>query len=105
MKAVAIGVVVLAGLLGAGYLFIRSDAALLGDDVSLKIASTDVLGNSLHGQSCPRASYASDVESLHSAGKAGAAVFKFHPIAGKEVPCPPITVIVDRKTGEAWISK
>lgn len=105
MRAAAIGIVVMVGLLGAGYLFVRSDAALLGDDVSLKIASTDVLGNSLHGQSCSRASYASDVESLHSADKAGAAVFKFHPIAGREAPCPPITVIVDRKTGEAWISK
>jgi hypothetical protein len=105
MKADTIGVVVLAGLLGAGYLFVRSDAALLGDDVCLKIASTDVLGNSLYGQSCPRASYASDVESLHSPDKAGAAFFKFHPLAGKEVQCPPIAVIVDRKTGEAWLAK
>lgn len=105
MRAVAVGAVVTVGLLGAGYLFVRSDAALLGDDVTLKIASTDVLGNSLHGQSCSRDSYAGDVERLHSADKAGAAVFKFHPIAGREAPCPPITVIVDRKTGEAWISK
>lgn len=104
MKAATVGVVVVVGLLGAGFLFVRSDAALLGDDASLKIASSDVLGNSLHGQSCPRSSYTSDVESLHTADKPGAAVFRFHPIAGREALCPPITVIVDRKTGEGWLS-
>ena len=105
MKAVFVSSIALVGLLSAGYLFMRSDAALLGDDVCLKIASTDVLGNSLHGQSCPRTSYAHDVENLHSSDKAGAALFRFHPVAGKEAECSPIDIIVDRKTGEAWIAK
>jgi hypothetical protein len=105
MKAAAIGLVVLVGILGGGYLFVRSDAALLGDDVCMRIASTDVLGNPLHGQSCPRSSYLRDAESLRSPDKAGAAFIRFHPVAGKEAQCPPIAVIVDRKTGEAWLAK
>ena len=105
MKAVAIGVVGLVGLLAACYQFVRSDTALLGDNVCLKIASTDVLGNALHGQSCLRSSYAGDVEKLGSSDKAGAALFRFHPVAGRETECPPVSVIVDKRTGEAWIAK
>jgi len=105
MKAVAIAALVLVGLLVESYLYVQSDNGLLGDKYLLQMLSTDILGNSLYGQSCPRASYASDVESLHDPDKVGAAVFKFRPIAGREAKCPPITVIVDRKTGEAWISK
>lgn len=105
MRAAAIGGAILLSFLSAAYLFVQSDVALLGDEVCLKIASTDVLGNSLYGQSCPRSSYASDVENLRSPDKAGAAFIKFRPLVGKETQCPPIAIIVDRKTGEAWIAK
>lgn len=105
MRAAIISGVILVALLGAGYLFVRSDVALLGDEVCLKIASTDVLGNRLYGESCPRSAYAKDVESMHGGDKGGAAFFKFHPVPGKESQCPPIAIIVDRKTGEAWIAR
>lgn len=105
MRAIAIGSIVLLALLGAGYLFIQSDAALLADESCLRIASTDVLGNSLYGQSCPRSSYANEVEIVHGSDKAGGAIIKFRPAAGKEAQCPPIAIIVDRKTGEAWIAR
>lgn len=105
MKAITIGGVILVALLVAGYLFVRSDVALLGDEVCLKIASTDVLGNRLYGESCPRSSYAKEVESVHGSDRGGAAFFKFHPVPGKETQCPLIGIIVDRKTGEAWIAR
>lgn len=103
MKAIAIVAVILAVLLGSYYFVYQTDYALLGDETLLKIASTDVLGNPLYGKSCPRSSYASNVVSLPSPDKAGAAFFKFNPVAGKEAQCPPIAVIMDRKTAEAWI--
>ena len=105
MKTLAIVAALLAVVLGSYYFVYQTDYALLGDVTLLKIASTDVLGNPLYGKSCPRSSYASDVMSLSSPDKAGAAFFKFHPIAGKEVQCPPIAVIVDRKTAEASIAQ
>jgi hypothetical protein len=92
-------------LLGAYYFVYQTDYALLGDEFCLRVASNDVLGNPLYGQSCPRSSYAGNVESLHTADKAGAAFFRFTPITGKEAQCPPIAIIVDRKTGEAWLAK
>lgn len=104
-KSIAISTAITSLLLGAYYFVYQTDYALLGDEFCLNVASNDVLGNPLYGPSCPRSSYASNVESLRSPDKAGAAFFKFHPLAGKEAKCPPIAVIVDRKTGEAWLAK
>jgi hypothetical protein len=104
MKVITISSVILVVVLVASYLFVRSDAALLGDEVCLKIAATDVLGNPFYGESCPQSSYANEVESLDGSVKGGATFFKFRPVGGKEAQCPPISVIVDRKTGEAWFA-
>lgn len=93
------------GLLIAAYLFIRSNAALLGDDTALQIASSDILGNPLYGPSCSRAFYVGQVERRADSTRNGAVRIRFFPIAGKEAQCPTVVVIVDRKTGEAWLSK
>ena len=106
MKTVSISVVVLVCLLGVAYYFVyETDDGLLGDEYCLSVASNEVLGNPLYGQSCPRAYYVSEVENLRNPNKAGAAFFKFYPLAGKEAQCPSISVIVDRRTGEAWLAK
>lgn len=85
-------------------LYHESDAGLLGDNTCIRIISEDVLGNPLYGMSCSRSLYAENVEVLPGGDKESG-VFKFHPIPGKEVQCPPISIIVDRKTGEAWIAQ
>jgi len=103
MKKILISGLSFALLLMAGYLFFMSDVGLLDDETCLQIAAVDVLGNPLYGKSCPRSSYVGNVEAMHSLSKDGAAFFKFQPIEGKEVECPSIAVIVDRKTGEAWL--
>lgn len=103
MKIITICGALLA-FLGAAYLYIQSDVGLLGEALCLKIASTDVLDNPLYGQSCPRSSYADDVKNLNAPGNT-AALFLFLPVVGKEIQCPPVKVIVDRKTGETWIEK
>ena len=95
---------VFATLLGIGYWYVRSDIGLLGDETLLKIVSTDVLGKPSYGKSCPRSSYAKDVDIPAGSNKGETALFKFHPVSGKEAECPPLSVIVDRKTGEAWIA-
>lgn len=100
MKTIAIAIAVLVALWGAYQFVYRTDYALLGDEYCLRIASNDVLGNPLYGKSCQRSSYANDVEIQHGRDKAGAAFFKFHPVAGKEALCPPVAVIVDRQTGK-----
>ncbi|MBV2183408.1 MAG: hypothetical protein KUL88_02545 [Rhizobium sp.] len=99
-----IGIAIVAVLAGVGYFYLQSDIGLLGDDTCLKIISDDVLGNPLYGKSCPRSSYAKEVESLHGGDKESG-FFEFHPTLGKEAQCPPIAIIVDRKTGEAWIAR
>lgn len=103
MKTITIVIAVLAACWGAYYFVYQTDYALFGDEYCLRVASTDVLGNPLYGKSCPRSSYAEDVEILRGQDKASAAFFKFHPVAGKEAQCPPVAVIVDRKTGEGWL--
>ncbi len=103
MKIVLVIGCVLVVLLGGGYLYLRSDLDLLGDETLLKIVSTDVLGNKLYEKTCPRSSYAKDVEIPAGPNKGTSAYFKFHPASGMEVKCPPISLIVDRRTGEAWI--
>ena len=107
MKVIAICGGVLIALLGGiylGYVFLyESDIGLFGDKLCLKIATDDVLGNPLYGKSCPRSSYANEVEYLHGSDKVGAALFKFRPLVGKETQCPPIVVLVDRRTGEGLI--
>lgn len=105
MKLIAAVVVIAALLLGAYYFVYQTDYALLGDEFCLSVASNDVLGNSLYGHSCPRSSYADKVENLNNGSKTGAAFFRFTPIAAKETQCPQISIIVDRKTGEAWVNR
>lgn len=108
MKRISIGVVALAAIVGGGYLMYlygQSDVGLLEDDTCLKIVLDDVLGDPVYGVSCPKASYSSEVENLHGGDSVGAAIFRFRPVPGKEVPCPTLVVTVDRRTGEAWISQ
>lgn len=104
MKIVLIIGCALAMLLGLSYWYIRSNIDLFGDDYLLRIVATDVLGNPLYGKSCPRSSYAKDVEIPAGPNQGETALFKFHPILGREVECPPLSVIADRRTGEAWIA-
>lgn len=103
MKKVVFGGIILILLFVIAYLFLRSNMALLSDETCLKIASEDILGNPLYGKSCLRSSYVGSVENKHGSDKRGAAIFKFSPIQGKELQCPPVSIIVDRKTGEAWL--
>lgn len=103
MKTIRNFLMIFSVLLGV-YLFVyQTDFALLSDETLLNIAAKDVLGNPLYGKSCPRNSYASNVGSLFDPTKNGTAFFKFTPVAGNEAKCPPVAVIMDRKTAEAWI--
>ena len=85
------------------YRDVRSDTGLLGDETLLKIVSNDVLGSRLYKETCPRSSYTKDIEIPAGPDKGEVAVFKFHPAPGMEVKCPPVSLIVDRRTAEAWI--
>ena len=103
MKTVLIIVGALVVLMVGGYLYLRSDLDLLGDETLLKIASTDVFDNKLYGKTCPRSSYAKDVEIPAGPNKGESAFFKFQPVPGMEEKCPPVSILMDRRTGEAWI--
>lgn len=105
MKVIAISGTVLTFLVIGGYLFLQSDLGPLSDETLLRIVSSDVLGTRLYEKTCPRSSYAKDVEIRHAADKRAAAYFKFRPVPGKEAQCPPIGVLVDRRTGEAWLTE
>ena len=105
MRKYAIGVGVLLFVIVGGALYHWSDVGLLSDETCLKIVSSDVLGNLLYGPSCPRSLYAERVESPHGSNKGEAAIFKFRALPDNEDQCPPISVIVDRRSGEAWILK
>lgn len=103
MKAVLIIGCVLVALLCGSYLYLRSDVGLLGDEILLEIVSADVLGKRPYDKTCPRSSYAKDVEIPAGPNKGATAYFKFYPIPGMEVRCPPVSLLVDRRTAETWI--
>lgn len=98
----------LLGVLGAVafqcYRFIYvSNVGLFDDDYLLAVASTDVLGKRGDG-SCARTSYDNKVEFLHLSDQREAAVFRFVPILSQVNACPPVTVILSRRTAEAWVT-
>lgn len=103
MKTIRNFLIIFSVFLGAYHFVYQTDFALLSDETLLSIAAKDVLGNPLYGKSCPRSSYARNVGSLSDPKKTGTAFFKFTPVAGNEAQCPPVAVIMDRKTAEAWI--
>lgn len=107
MKKILITLVVLPILLWGAYYFVhRTNYGLFSEEFCLNVISNDVLGKPLYTPSCPRASYADAVESLHTVDKDSETVFlKFTPILGKEMQCPPIGVLVDRRTAEVWITE
>lgn len=96
------GFVIVTGLVGS-FCYFESNIGLLGDDYLLIMVSTDVLGNPLYGKSCTRSLYIKDVEINAGKSEEESGVFKFYPISGIEKECPPISVITDRRTGEAWL--
>lgn len=101
---IIIGVVVTL-LLSAAYIFVWDTEPIYGDAESLKFAY-EILGDPKRGKSCLRIWYDNNVENLNKNGpdkSGGAAIFIFRPIPGKEVQCPPIEVLVDRRSGEASI--
>lgn len=95
--------VLMALFLGAVYILVWDDEPNFGNEACLKFAY-EILGNPKHGRSCLRTSYVNEVENLNKSEiSSGAAIFIFRPIAGKEVQCPPIEVLVDRRSGEPQI--
>ena len=86
-----------------GYLYLESDMGLLSDESLISIISKDVLGNYSYGNSCPRSSYESTVN-IEPGGTKGSGYFTFNPVKGQEIQCPSISIIVSRRTGEAWIA-
>lgn len=85
-------------LLLLSHTYIVSDNKPLGVGYSKSIA-VRVLDNPLYDSPCPRKLYGdpSVVESR------AAVVFRFRPLSGDVEKCKPVTVIVDRKSGEAWL--
>jgi hypothetical protein len=101
MKAVLICITLFATVAAGSYMYLRSNIGLLSDETLLEMVSSDVLGKRLYEQTCPRASYSNYVES--ASGAEYTALFKFLPAPGMEKKCPPVSVLVDRRTGEAWL--
>lgn len=95
------GIAFLVLLAWAAYRFLESDVGLLSDTYCLKMISDDVLGNPHYTPACSRSSYLDHVETL---GNKDMATFKFYPSMGMERECPPITVTVDRRNAEAFVS-
>lgn len=89
--------------LSAVYILVWDDEPNFGNETCLKFAY-EILGDPTRGKSCPRSSYVNEVESLNTTDLSrGASIFIFRPIAGKEAQCPPIEVLVDRRSGEPQI--
>ena len=103
MARIILVIVTLFGLIWSGYSYLESDVDLLNDETLIAIISEDVLGNSSYGKSCPRSSYKENVIS-ESGGTKGSGYFTFNPIKGEEIRCPPISIIMSRRTGEAWVA-
>jgi hypothetical protein len=103
MARITLIIVTLFGLIWSGYYYLKSDIDLLNDETLIAIISNDVLGNSQYGNSCSRTSYEKNVIS-ELGGTKGSGYFTFNPIQGQEIRCPPISIIVSRRTGEAWVA-
>jgi len=104
MGMLVLVVVALSQLLLGIYLYVQANIDLLDDEALIAIISRDVLGDSSYGKSCPRTSYMGTVESRPTGDK-GSGYFVFKPVEGQEKNCPPIAIITNRRTGEAWIEE
>jgi len=91
------------GLMWCGYYYLNSDIDLLSDKTLINITSDDILENYQYATSCSRTSYEKKI-AVGSEGNKDSAYLKFNPIKGEEARCPPIFIIVSRRTGEAWIA-
>jgi len=105
----AVGLVITGGafiavVIWAVNLYEKSDSGFLGDNSCIRIISEHVLGNPRYGPSCSRALYAQSVE-VGRGGDKTSGFFTFYPLLGKEAQCPPISIIINRKTAEAWIAQ
>lgn len=98
---IAIALVSLLVLVLAGYFFLASDKGLLDQNYAMRTAS-GVLGDNLYGETCKRDQYVDKVQTLENRSSF---VFGFTPKPGVEDRCVFTKVIVDRKTGEAWVDK
>jgi hypothetical protein len=97
----------LAYLMYLGNEYFDSDNVLLSQETTLKYAENDVLGRKLYSETCPRTSYLEKTELVSkvdiSKNQSPSFAFKFSPKLGSEKKCPPVTIEVSRRTGEAWI--
>lgn len=91
------------GLMWSGYYYLNSDIGLLSDKTLINITSDNVLENYQYAASCSRTSYEEKIAG-GSEGNKDSAYLRFNPIKGEEARCPPISIIVSRRTGEAWIA-
>jgi hypothetical protein len=92
-------------LLTGSYLYIyRTDAGLLSDATLLEIAASDVLGNPTYGKSCARSAYIEEVLVRKDVDPGGAAYFKFVPRPEKTAECPPLELLMSRRTAEGWLT-
>lgn len=79
---------------------INNDVAVYGEDTCLRFVEEDLLGKSMYSETCPRYLYENQV------GKkvdTTSFFFTFYPLKGKELSCPAVTILVDRRSGEFWI--
>ncbi|MFA6063602.1 MAG: hypothetical protein WC736_13510 [Gallionella sp.] len=96
--------VALSIIFGAGFLYF-SDYGLISNADCLEYAY-EVLGDSAYGQSCQRSSYRQTIETLDSSETSnGAAFFIFRPVEGKEVECPAIEILVDRRDATVSVTR
>jgi hypothetical protein len=91
------------GLMWCGHYYLYSDIGLLSDETLINITSDAILENHQYAASCSRASYEKRIAG-GSEGNKYSAHLTFNPIKSEEVQCPPISIIVSRQTGEAWIA-
>lgn len=97
-------VITLISLFLFGVAYFYSDSGLYSDKTLLKFAEDDVLGKPLYEGTCPRVSYAKEVEYPYGKDQENAATFLFRPLPEHAKRCPPVEVTMSRYTGEAWLT-
>jgi hypothetical protein len=83
---------------------INSDDAMYGEETCLRFVEEDLLGKPIYSETCPRYLYENQVGRHGDDIKnATSFFFTFYPVKGKELSCPAVTILVDRRSGEFWI--
>lgn len=79
---------------------VTNNDALYSEETCLKFIEEDLLGKPMYSQTCPRYLYENEIRK-----QSGVTwfFFTFDPTKGKQLICPAVTVLIDRRSGEFWI--